>query len=227
MTDTNELECSSPREVAELVTHLLKEQVVLCIWGPPGCGKSDIVAQAVARLGWDMIVMHPVVCDPTDFKGLPAFKDGGAEFVPFADLQRMMMADKPLVVFLDDLGQAVPSVQAAVMQLVLARQIGGKKISDQVRFVAASNRAEDKAGVSRMLTPLLNRVEHVDIGVSVEDWQLWAVANNIDARVRAFIAWKNDQLHVWDAQTAQVTVYADTPDYVFYTTSIRLIGGGT
>ena len=59
--------------------------------------------------------------------------------------------------FLDDLGQAPMSVQAAAMQLILARRINGFKISDKVIFMAATNRREDKAGVTGILEPVKSR----------------------------------------------------------------------
>ena len=99
----------------------------------------------------DLIITHPVVEDPTDYKGMPAVVqgDGGptASFLPFGELNRMLSATVPTVVMMDDLGQAPPAVQAAVMQLILARQINGRRISDHVSFIAATNRREDRAEV--------------------------------------------------------------------------------
>ena len=212
----NDLEAHAPSIVFQLLVHLLKCTVVTCIWGPPGIGKSDVVIQAANMLGWDVLILHPVISDPTDFKGLPCFtKNGSAEFVPFAELLRMMTATKPLIVFLDDIGQASPAVQAACMQLLQARCIGGKRISDEVRFVCASNRAEDKAACTRMLTPLLNRVMHLDMTVSHEDWMDWSLKNNIDQRIRAYIRYQDTihepRLHMWNAQDAQIARSFPTP----------------
>lgn len=41
----------------------------LLISGAPGIGKSDIVAQASRELGYDLFIEHPVISDPTDYKG--------------------------------------------------------------------------------------------------------------------------------------------------------------
>ncbi len=43
------------------------------------------------------------------------------------------------VCLLDDLGQAPPAVQAAAMQLLLARRVNGHAVSDHVTFLAATN----------------------------------------------------------------------------------------
>ena len=55
------------------------------IKGAPGIGKSDIVKQACKLVGAKLIVAHPVVSDPTDFKGMPAIVDGVATFLPFGE----------------------------------------------------------------------------------------------------------------------------------------------
>jgi hypothetical protein len=97
---------------------------------------------------------------------------------------------------LDDLGQAVPAVQAAYMQLILGRRLNGHRLSDDVVFVAASNRQEDRAGVHKLITPLANRFStHLDMEVSVPDWQEWALEHGIAPEVRAFINFRPDKLH--------------------------------
>lgn len=113
--------------------------------------------------------------DPVDYKGLPALVDGGADFIPFSDLKAIIDADKPTVFFLDDLGQSSSAVQAACMQLILARQINGHKVSDQVTFLAATNRREDKAGVSGILEPVKSRFAIFELEPSLDDWVDWAL----------------------------------------------------
>jgi len=140
--------------------------------------------------------MHPVVSDPTDFKGLPALVDGIARFLPFSDLQVMIDAVKPLIVFLDDLGQASPAVQAAVMQLILGRRINGHLISDHVIFVAATNRHQDMAAVGGILEPVKSRFNSiVELVVDVPSWLEWAEDAGLNKYVRAFIARRTGLLH--------------------------------
>ena len=112
----------------------------MLITGAPGTGKSDIVDQATREAGAELIISHPVTSDPTDFKGLGALVDGEAKFLPFDQLKDLITATRPTVFFLDDLGQAPPAVQAAAMQLILARRVNGHKVSDAVTFIAATNR---------------------------------------------------------------------------------------
>jgi hypothetical protein len=184
-----------------LITLLPKSEPVLAI-GRPGLGKSDAINAAITELGYDAIIAHPAVDDPTDYKGLPAATGSGtrATFLPYGNLERMIVADRPLVVFFDDLGQAIPAVQAPIMQLILAREVNGVKISPHVRFVAATNRREDKAGVSGMITPLLDRFTTVvNIDFDLDDWVRWGLNNNVPTELLSFVRFRPDSMNKFEA----------------------------
>ncbi len=189
--------------VSTLKTAIAKNWAVL-IEGSPGIGKSDIVAQAVRDAGADLMIAHPVTSDPTDWKGLPGIVDSKAEFLPYGELRRMQEATKPLVCFLDDLGQGSQATQAALMQLVLARQINGQKIPDCVTFIGATNRRADGAGVSGLLTPLRSRFRAtLELSVDAGDWCKWALANAMPMELVAFINFRPEKLSTFDPKAAK------------------------
>ena len=185
-----------PSELATYLTFCIEHRFPVLIKGKPGIGKSDIVTQAANDAKVKLIISHPVVSDPTDYKGLPfPKKDGTADFLPFGDLHQLITAKEKTIFFLDDLGQATPSVQAACMQLLLARRINGHIISDQVTFIAATNRREDKAGVSGLLEPVKSRfISIVELEVHTNDWVKWALDNNMPTELIAFIRFRPDLL---------------------------------
>jgi hypothetical protein len=179
--------------------------------GPPGAGKSDIVAQACADLECpktkkpaSLLIMHPAVSDPTDYKGMPAIvpneklkiqneKFGGlrAEFLPFGDLNKLIEADHLTVAFLDDIGQSPPAVQAALMQLILARRVNGHCLSEHVVFCGATNDTHHMAGVAGMLEPVKSRWDSiVELEVSLEDWCEWALDHDLPPEIIAFIRFR-------------------------------------
>ena len=94
---------------------------------------------------------------------------GRAEWCPPAFLPRTGDG----VLFLDELAQAPPLVQAACLQLVLDRRLGEYELPAGWAVMAASNRQEDRAGTHRLISPLLNRFVHLDLEVSLDDWQAW------------------------------------------------------
>ena len=173
----------------------LQNKLNVLVKGSPGIGKSDIINATAAELKFDTLICHPVVEEPTDAKGLPAIVGDKAEFLPYGNLRRMIEAKKPLVVFLDDLGQASGAVQAAYMQLLLAREVDGKKISDHVRFVAATNSRKDGAGVNGLLTPLLSRFALItELECGADEWTQWALKNDVPVELIAFIHFRPQML---------------------------------
>ena len=181
-----------PSHLSTYLELAIRNRTPVLITGAPGIGKSDIVGQAAAKAGYELIVEHPVVADPTDYKGIPwVDKDGNANFVPIGNLARMMQATSPTVVLLDDIGQAMLAVQAAVMQLLLARRVNDKLIPDCVTFLAATNRRTDRAGVTGLLEPVKSRfVSIINLDVDLEDWVKWALANNLPTELIAFIRFR-------------------------------------
>lgn len=187
----------TPRQLEELLKIALVANKPVMVTGPPGIGKTDIVKQVAEDLDFLLITKIAVIDSPIDYKGL-GFKVEGkdyADFLPFGDLLKLIEADRPVVCFLDDVGQAPSAVQAALMQMVLARQAGTRKISDQVRFVAATNRLQDMAGVSMVLSALRSRFKSIlELWPDHNDWIRWAVLAGMPPELIAFIKFKPDML---------------------------------
>jgi hypothetical protein len=164
----------------------IKENILVV--GGPGIGKTEIGLHVVCDiLGYECQVWHPVVDLPEDYKGFPFVIDGKACFMPFDKLEKLVTATKPLVVLIDDLGQAQHSIQAPLMQVVQAREINGLKISDFVSFIACTNRRGDKAAVQGIIEPLKSRFCIVELDTNVEDWTKWARIHGISSDMIAFI----------------------------------------
>lgn len=185
----------------KVIPSRLEANINILLTGAPGIGKSDAIEQIAKENDYKLIICHPVISDPTDFKGLPCLIDGKAVFIPFSDLAKMISADKKTLVFFDDLGQACGTVQAALMQIILARRIGENKISESCRFIAATNRTSDRAGVSGILSPLLSRFEIIELETSTEDFSDYCYNNNINSILPAFINFKPEMLHSFKPTT--------------------------
>lgn len=202
----------SPARLTQLLATYIPKRLPVLITGRPGIGKSDIVEAATEEAEHDLLISHPVVEDPTDSKGLPFPSADGthARFLPFGDLERALSAARPLVWFFDDLGQASPAVQAAKMQLLLARRIGEHQLPDCVTFVAATNRRSDNAGVTGILDPLISRFAAVvELEATVDDWTAWAVRQNVPPELIAFLRFRPDLL--WEARSGRDIVASASP----------------
>jgi hypothetical protein len=109
-----------------------------------------------------------------------------------------VMTEGAGVIFLDEFAQGVPLVQAAATQFMLDRRIRDHQLGDSWAIIAAGNRAEDRAGANRLITPILNRLIHLDVEVSHEDWLFWAAEQGLAQEVRAFLKWKSAALFAFD-----------------------------
>jgi hypothetical protein len=170
---------------------LIKANVPTLIVGQAGHGKSDMVDNVAKQIGYDLIISHPAISDPTDYKGLYYVGDGKtAQLLPASDLQALISAKKPTVCFLDDAGQAPPSVQAALMQLVQARRVGEHVISKHVSFVLASNRKGDKSGVYNMFEALKSRMVILNLEYDTNDHVNWLLENEHPIPVIGFVRFR-------------------------------------
>ncbi len=181
-----------PSSLVRLLSHAFRNRLKVLVVSAPGLGKSALVTLAAQMAEADLVVMHPAVSDPTDFKGMPAvIQQAGrslAEFLPFGNLRKLVEADKLTICFIDDIGQAPHAVQAAIMQLIHAREVDGQRISDHVVFVGATNDSSHMAGVTSILEPVKSRWHTiVNLEADVDEWVQWAVgAGNMPPEIVAF-----------------------------------------
>ena len=173
-----------PNEAKSALTHCIKLQRPIMMWGAPGIGKSDIVSQITETFdNSHLIDIRLSLWEPTDIKGVPyyAANDNTMKWAPPAELPDAKMAKKykKIILFLDEMNSAAPAVQAAAYQLILNRKVGTYKLPDNVLIVAAGNREADKGVTYRMPAPLANRFVHLELKVDFDDWFTWAVANDI------------------------------------------------
>jgi hypothetical protein len=183
-----------------------KKQRPVFLWGPPGIGKSELVADLAQELGGYMIDLRLGQMEPTDIRGIPFYnKDlGKMDWAEPVDLPTEEFASQyPIVVlFLDEMNSSAPSVQAAAYQLILNRRVGKYVLPKNVALVAAGNRESDKGVTYRMPTPLANRFIHQEMKVDFASWQEWAVQNNVHKDVVGYLSFAKQDLYDFDAKSA-------------------------
>ena len=176
------------------------------IWGPPGIGKSEVVADVTKELGGHMIDLRMAQMEPTDIRGIPYFnKDlNKMDWAAPVDLPDAELASKyPIVVlFLDEMNSASPAVQAAGYQLILNRRVGKYVLPDNVVIVAAGNRDSDKGVTYRMPMPLANRFLHLEMRADFTSWQTWAVNKGIHKDVVGYLSFAKQDLNEFDSKSS-------------------------
>jgi len=193
----------TPNKAKASIKHAILKQRPIFLWGPPGIGKSDIVAQITHSLPNSCLIdIRLSLWEPTDIKGIPYFDSNSSTMAWGApsELPDEEMAAKydNIVLFLDEMNSAAPAVQAAAYQLILNRKVGTYKLPDNVLIVAAGNREADKGVTYRMPAPLANRFVHLEMEVDFDDWSHWATANNIHADVVGYLTFAKQDLYTFD-----------------------------
>jgi len=170
---------------------LLKEKIPIFLWGPPGIGKSSIVKQICEEWKWDLIDLRLSLLNPVDLRGLPYFNKERQEAVWLRP--EFLPTKGKGILFLDELNTAPVSVQIAAYQLLLDRRIGSYIFPDDWRIVAAGNRETDLAAVTKMPSPLANRLIHLNVEANIDDWKIWA-QGKVDSRIIAFLNFRPNLL---------------------------------
>ncbi len=184
-----------PSKVVEALEIAIKADRPAFLWGPPGVGKSDVVAQVADKMGYTLVDVRAALLDPVDLRGLPVIEDGKVRWCPPDFLPK----GKKKLLFLDELNAAPPLVQAACYQLVLDRKLGEYSLPKDCVIIAAGNRETDRAVTSRMSSALANRfAPHINFEVDVEDWVAWALNHDILVELIAFIRFRGELLHNFD-----------------------------
>jgi hypothetical protein len=195
----------SPNKCKASILHALKIKRPIFVWGGPGIGKSEVIHQIAKNIDAHVIDIRLSLWEPTDIKGIPYFnsKENNMVWAQPSELPTSAEAKKHknIVLFLDEMNSAAPSVQAAAYQLILNRKVGQYKLPDNVLICAAGNREADKGVVYRMPAPLANRFIHLEMKPEFDDWFEWAVENNIHKDVVGYLTFSKKDLYDFDPKS--------------------------
>ena len=173
----------------QIVAHGLKRSVM--IWGPPGVGKSSIVAQVAKIHRLELIDLRLSQLAPTDLRGLPVASGEFSRWLP----PEFLPTRGKGILFLDELNMAPPAIQGIAQQLILNRKVGNYEVPNDWFVWAAGNRKEDRAAVFDMPAPLANRFLHFQVAPNFECFRAWAGNRGIHEQVLAFLAFRPLLLH--------------------------------
>ena len=200
---SNVLEVAHNMQVAgQMLGACLVRNIPAFLWGPAGIGKSSLVDDTTAALGWGLVDITLSTMDPTDLQGQGYIVDGALRWAkPSWLVELEAFGDAPTTLFIDEMNAGTsPAMLAAALKLILNRRAGSHRLPAQCRIVAAGNRAQDRAAVTRTTGPMNNRFSHIPCGPDGNAWQLWANRHNIEPVLCAFLKFQEKRgkpaLHV-------------------------------
>ena len=253
----------NPTDMADLIKHVaIKLNEPVMIVGRLGSAKSAITNQVArdlnnkaaldALLGETNTFDGCVICDirlgqyeSVDLRGFPGVNKATGFTVWHAPSTMPFVGnddfpdDKIILLFLDELTSAQPSVFAIGYQLINERRVGEHFLKPNVRIVAAGNREDDKGVVNRMPMPLCNRMTWAEMIIDHHGWSEWAQSVGIHPIIIAYVNFKPMNLMTYDPQKAEKVVatlrtwekaakyFVDTmPDSIKWTAIKGVIGEG-
>lgn len=189
----------SPKQVVPFIIRCVNNNLVPFIQGSPGIGKSDMVKSISQKGNLKVIDLRLSQCDPTDLQGFPMRVGNKAEYVPFNTFpiegDSIPEGYAGWLLFLDEFNGATKSVQMAAYKLILDRQVGQHNLHEKVAIVCAGNLSTDRAVTNNLSTAMQSRLIHFEVEADKKDWIEWALKNNIDSRIIAFIEYQPSKLH--------------------------------
>jgi MoxR-like ATPase len=168
------------------------------LWGPPGVGKSQMVAQVGRRNEVPVIDIRLSQMEPSDLRGIPFRVEERVEWAVPAMLPDAERHGPEGILFLDEITSAPPSVSAAAYQLLLDRRLGEYRVPEGWALFAAGNRQGDRGVTYAMPAPLANRFAHFEVETHLDDWVAWAWPAGVDERVIAFLRFRPELLFDFD-----------------------------
>jgi hypothetical protein len=214
-TESRTVTLDAARREVEICARLKRP---LFLWGPPGIGKSELVASICESMGGKLYDLRLALMDPSDLKGVLYYNPavGNAMWNAPPDLPtKEEAANYPVVfLFLDEMNSAAPATQAAAYQLVLNRRVGTYELPDNCVIIAAGNRDTDRGVTYRMPKPLANRFVHLQLRVDFESWQNWAIDNMIHPDVLAYVTCNKNDLFQFEPSSNSVS-FATPRSWVF------------
>jgi hypothetical protein len=170
------------------------------LWGAPGIGKSQIIAEVALKRQVQMIDIRLSQMEPSDLRGIP-FKNGDwVDWSIPALLPNRERHGEQGILFLDEITSAPPSVAAAAYQLILDRRLGEYQVPKGWVIFAAGNRQGDRGVTYSMPAPLANRFSHYELEVNLDDWVAWAYQHQIDERIIGFLRYRPEHLFSFDVE---------------------------
>jgi len=162
--------------IADMVKKIhaaLNADVPLLMRGPPGVGKSAIAGQVAKDMGVPMYTLIASLCEPSDFGGMPVVNAQTQELIRYPLGAIKALSKAPGILFLDEITNCPPLIQAALMRGVLDRVWGDTTMHPDSRLLMACNSAEQSAGGFDVALPLIGRMEIVDLSPLISEVQAY------------------------------------------------------
>ena len=181
----------------EIIKGAIESGVAVFLHGPSSEGKSARVKQIDPTC--EIIYLRNAT--PESLNGKSVYNQATGEMMDVKPswLKKLeekceKEPDRFHIVFLDEITNALPSIQGIAFNIVLDREVNGIwQLPENARIVAAGNDMKDSLAANQLAEPLFNRFAHVYIKTTTESWLKWASEHNIHPAIYSYIAYKKGE----------------------------------
>ena len=181
----------------DIIRGAIESGVAVFLHGQSSEGKSARVKQ----IDPDCVIIYLRNATPESLNGKSVYNSETGEMIDVKPTWLKKLEercekdpDNYHIVFLDEITNALPSIQGIAFNIVLDREVNGIwQLPKNARIVAAGNDMKDSLAANQLAEPLFNRFAHVYIQTTVESWLQWASEHNIHPAIYAYIAYKKGE----------------------------------
>ena len=186
-----------PVSEEEIIKGAIESGVAVFLHGPSSEGKSARVKQIDPTC--EIIYLRNAT--PESLNGKSVYNQATGEMMDVKPSWLKKLEEKCVsepdrfhIVFLDEITNALPSIQGIAFNIVLDREVNGIwSLPENARIVAAGNDMKDSLAANQLAEPLFNRFAHVYIKTTTESWLKWASEHNIHPAIYSYIAYKKGE----------------------------------
>lgn len=161
----------------------------IACFGRRGTGKTQISKEQIKKAGLEELYLNLSVMERTDLAGFPNLLNSNGAFVDFrlpGNFKPLFEGDKKVVMLLDEVDKAEPSLWAPLLELTQFHTLNGVKLPNLQAVLMTGNLISE--GGNKPCLPLLDRASKFLIEPDVEAWMNWAgTSRKIHPSVTAFI----------------------------------------
>ncbi len=163
-----------------------RQRLPLCIWGPPGVGKTEIVQTYARSNQIPLVVIHPAQFEEMgDLLGMPFKEDHQTRWAPPAWVPKDL---GPGILLLDDLNRADARILNGLLALLQDGRLASWALPARWVIVATANPQAMHMSVTHMDEAVTGRMQHVHIHFERKSWFEWARHQHFDMTGLSFLA---------------------------------------
>jgi hypothetical protein len=172
------------RPLIDLIKLCFHGNCPILLSGRHGIGKSEIIEQAAAELGIELIARDLSLMEPPDLIGMPKLDGDVTRFLPPAFLPTRGNG----LLVLEELNRCPAYMRAPCLQLMTARSLNDYRLPCGWLPIAAVNPSTGDYDVTDLDPALLSRFVCANVEADPVEWLGWARTHGIHEDVMSYVS---------------------------------------